>query len=434
MDARFEQARQRFLEGVAHCEAGRPAQAEACFEAALELVPGRPSVVVNLAAVRNRLGRHAQALALLDGLPGGEADDADAWLQRGAALAGLQRHGEALGCFERATELQPAQRAAHFERGMSLNALHRHAEALAAFEQLLALDPEGAEAWLRHGQTLHRLGRLDAALASCDRAVALAPDGAAAWTQRGSLLREAGRRDEAAAAFRESIARGGDAALNAYYLASLGGGPAPGTAPAAYVQALFDDYADDFEDHLVHGLRYRAHQALAEGLRALAPARRFDSALDLGCGSGLCGALLRESVARLEGVDLSPRMVTRAQARGVYDRVQQAELVAYLQASERRHDLVVAADVLIYVGALEPVFAGVRRVLRPGGLFGFSVERAADEEALQLRASLRYAHSRPYVERAAAQAGFELLRLHGGVVREDQGRPIEGLYAWLRAA
>jgi len=359
----FEQAKQLFLDGVAHFEGGRLAQAESCFETSLALVPGRVSTLANLAATRVKLGRHADALA--------------------------------------------------------------------AFERLLALAPDDAPAWFRHAQTLQQLDRPADALASYDRVLALDPHMAQAWTNRGGILKELGRADDAALAFRQAIANGGDAALNGYYLAALTGEHVPGTPPRPYVERLFDDYAESFDEHLVGALGYRAHRVLVEHLQGIGPTR-FRHALDLGCGTGLCGPLVKAVADRVDGVDLSAPMLEKARALGVYDRLSQADLAEYLERTERRHDLVLAADVFIYVGALETVFGGVRRVLEPGGIFCFSLEQAADDVDFELRASLRYAHSERYLRAIAAQAGFELVWLVPQAIREDQCDPIAGLYAYLR--
>jgi predicted TPR repeat methyltransferase len=168
---------------------------------------------------------------------------------------------------------------------------------------------------------------------------------------------------------------------------------------------------------------------LVEGLQG----RRFERALDLGCGTGLCGAALRPLAERLEGVDLSGSMVARARERGVYDLVTQSDLTEHLRSAEPGFDLVIAADVFIYVGALEDVFAGVRRVLRPRGRFCFTVELADESQPLRLRASLRYAHSRGYIRTLAEQNGFEFSATSEHPIRDDQRTPIPGLFAWLSA-
>jgi predicted TPR repeat methyltransferase len=243
------------------------------------------------------------------------------------------------------------------------------------------------------------------------------------------LLKDLGRTREAAAAFETAIANGADAELNSYFLASVSERAAPPAPPRHYVENLFDGYAANFERHLIDVLHYRAHEVLAKRLAAMD--RRFDRALDLGCGTGLCGELLRPLARRLEGVDLSSNMVTQARARGVYDSVEQADLAQHLAAAQGPYDLVVAADVFIYVGALEAVFAQVARLMQPGGVFCFSVESASEDEGFALRPSLRYVHSEHYLRPLAAAHGFDVEASARHPIREDQQAPIPGLFLWL---
>ena len=395
----FEQAKQQFIEGIAHFEAERYAQAEQCFEASLKLLPGRASTLANLAATRLRLGRPEAALPLLDEVLAGNADDADAAGHRAAVLC----------------------------------ALGRDAEALPDMQRVLAARPDRASAWVSQGQALQRLDRLDEALLSFDRALALEAELPAVWSQRGSILKEMGRRDEAVASFRGALARGGDVQLNHYFLSALDAGEMPDSAPRAYVEALFDHYAPSFDEHLVGALGYRAHLVLIEHLQALGE-RRYRSALDLGCGTGLCAPLVKPFADRLVGVDLSQAMLGRAQALGLYDKLRHADADAHLQSTPERHDLLIAADVFIYVGRLEAMFGGVRRVLEPGGIFCFSVERADEADDVVLTHGLRYAQSERYLRALAAQHGFEWLKLLRQPIREDQRRAIDGLFVYLRRA
>jgi predicted TPR repeat methyltransferase len=359
MDAILAQARTFFLEGVAHYQAGRFAEAESRFAAALSLAPGRPSVLTNLGAARLKLGRAEDALADL--------------------------------------------------------------------EQALASEPDNAEALGHAGTALAELGRKTQALAMFDRALARQAEAPAIWLLRGSVLKELGRVDEAAESFRTSLAQGGDAELNAFYLAGLSAAPAPEAAPHGYVEALFDGYAQDFDQHLV-ALKYDAPQRLLEPLAR--QGRHFHDALDLGCGTGLCGRWLWPLADRMTGVDLSRNMLEQARTHGWYDALVQGDVLAYLKNREQPHDGVVAADVFIYVGALEDVFGELERLMLPGGLFCFSLEESAQAE-LELRASLRYAHSEGYVRRLADAQGFQVTQIERHPVREDQGVPIPGLFCWL---
>jgi predicted TPR repeat methyltransferase len=306
--------------------------------------------------------------------------------------------------------------------------LGRPEGALAAAEQALATAPDDAEAAFHRACALDQLGRHAEALAAYDGVLAIAPTLGSAWSQRGGVLRELGRLDEAARSFERAIEHGADAALNGYYLAAVSTGRGPATAPRPYVQALFDGYAGQFDAHLVDVLHYRAPQQLVQQLNALGGGP-YRSALDLGCGTGLCGPLVKPLATRLTGVDLSQGMLDQAAALGVYERLVAADLVEHLRTTEESHDLVLAADVFIYVGDLAPVFAALETVVAPGGVFCFSAERARDGVAdFELCPSLRYAHSEAYLRRLAAAHGFEVASLHEAPIREDQRETIAGLY------
>jgi predicted TPR repeat methyltransferase len=392
-DASFAAARDAFLEGVGHLEAGRNGDAVRCFEASLALVPGRASTLVNLGIARRRLGQPDAALQALDAAVQAAPDDADAWFQHGHALAECGRADAALDSLRRAMDLAPGERAARFDAAVLLARAARTAEAQALLAPLLEVEPADAAAWSLHGR----------------------------------LLRDEGRDEAAAAAFQRAIYAGADGVTNRWFLAALrGDADAPEVAPAGYVQALFDDYAEDFEPHLLSTLRYRGHLAVAEAATALRNGPRWRSVLDLGCGTGLVGAALRPAADAVAGVDLSQTMVARARRRGVYDTLEQGDVVAHLGATGARHDLVVAADVFIYIGALEAVFAGVRRVLAPGGAFVFSVEEGTGD-GFTLRPSLRYAHGEGYLRRLAAAHGFAVRSLERLALREEQRVPVAGM-------
>ena len=399
-------ARACFMAGVAAIEAGDLAAAEAAFREALEAVPGRPSTLGNLGTVLLRRGRVDEALDVLDAALAAAPGDADAWTHKGLAHAALGDPEAALAAHGRAEAARGA--------------------------------PSVHDAFGR-GNALAVLGRADEALAAYDAALALAPGFAEAWSRRGSLLRETGRYAEAAAAWQRAIEHGADRELHAYYLAGVGAGDGerPAHPPRAYVEGLFDEYAASFGGHLVQALGYRAHARLVDGLDRLHSARqallRRHDGLDLGCGSGLCAPGLAPRVAALDGVDLSRRMLDQARRLGLYRDLVHDDLAGFLSSTDRRYAAVVAADVFIYVGALDDVFAGVRRVLVPGGVFAFSVERPDDDYATEpvLQTSLRYQHGERLVRALAARHGLRVDAVVEATLREEQGRPVAGLCVYL---
>lgn len=309
--------------------------------------------------------------------------------------------------------------------------LDRPQAALDATDQVLAIEPDNTDAWLHRAKALSELGRPEQALPAFDRLLALNPRFAPGWCARGDILREIGNPGEAERSYRQALALGADPDLIGYYLAALGAQPSPATSPRAYVETLFDGYASQFEQHVVQALHYRAPEVLAQALPLL-HAGRFSSALDLGCGTGLCGPLVKPLADRLVGVDLSAQMIEQARARGVYDRLVHADITEHLQQSQERHDLVLAADVFIYIGELSPVFAAVAAVMRQGGLFCFSAEVASPEaRGFELLPSLRYAHAESYLRELAGQHGFEVAKLSREPIREDQRQAVDGVFAYL---
>lgn len=398
----FERARVHFVAGIQAFESGRLAEAEAQFLASLEALPGRPSSLVNLAATRLNLGRPAEAVEPLRTALAAQPGDAQGWHHLGVALQSLKQHAQALEALDRALALGLQLPSAHYRRGLALVELDRRPEAAQAWEQALALD---------QGFVM-------------------------AWVDLGSLMRDLGRRDRARECLEKAVALGADDPLLHFQLAGLQAGSAtPEAPPRDYVEQLFDGYAEDFDRDLVERLGYRTPQLLAEGL-ACTGVKHFGSALDLGCGTGLCARTLDGWVERLDGVDLSAAMLEKARATGRYDRLGHGDVVEHLQHTDRRYALVVAADVFVYLGALEPVFGAVRRVITAGGVFCFSVEAwdGPTPPGYVLLPTLRYAHAEAYLRELARTYGFDVCQTQAHALRQDHGATITGLCAWLRRA
>jgi predicted TPR repeat methyltransferase len=344
----------------------------------------------------------------------------------GVIKAQQNEFAAALPFFEQAVRVNPASASAFNNFGNVLHALGRYDQALASYDRSLALRADNAKALMHRGNTLRKLQRPDEALASYDRALRLRPDYAEALIHRGGALTEMGRYDEAVAAYRQALASGGDAPRIIYSLACLGAEAVPKASPMEYVKGLFDQYADAFDEHLVEALEYKTPTFLVDALRALMPPDTGSlDVVDLGCGTGLCGPLLRPLARTLVGVDLSPKMLAKAGERGGYDELVCAEVAAYLAGQPQRFDVGVAADVFVYIGDLSEVFTGMRKVLRPGGWFGFSVE-AGDGTDFILRPSHRFAHSLDYLRRLAASEGFMIRSLESRVLRKNRGTDVPG--------
>lgn len=290
-----------------------------------------------------------------------------------------------------------------------------------------------ADGRFTHASDLQARGDLDAAADLLQQALELAPDFAPAWFSLGDLRELLGDRSGAIAAFAQALAADTEDEQGATLrLARLGASATPTDMPPAYVRSVFDEYADRFDKALVAKLDYRGHRLVADAVRSAAKARgigRFAAALDLGCGTGLAGEALRGEVVTLTGVDLSPAMVAYARRKGIYEELVVAEALEYLTGSNpRRFELVLAADVFVYMGDLTAILAQAARVLRPGGLLAFTVETHAGSGVV-LGDKLRFVHSPDYVRSVVTGSGLELLQLEDTSSRQEAGQPVPTLLA-----
>lgn len=277
------------------------------------------------------------------------------------------------------------------------------------------------------------IGRGDFAAAAdlLAQAVEIAPRFGSAWFALGDLRERTGDKSGAAAAFHEALyADPEDKHGATVRLARLGA--VPGAMPRGYVRALFDQYAGRF-DTALQDLGYRGPELILEAItQASASAGRgmaFGSVLDLGCGTGLCGAVLRPYADWLVGLDLSERMIAQARAKSLYDRLIAGDLLPFLESEEGAgHHLIAAADVFVYCTDLNPVAAAAAQALAPDGLLAFTVE-THDGDGVILRETLRFAHSADHVRDAFQRAQLRPLVLQRCSTRNEKGAPVPGLVA-----
>lgn len=287
----------------------------------------------------------------------------------------------------------------------------------------------------RRADYARMLGESDefsAAAELMEQALEITPSWTAGWFRLGEYREKAGLTETAVTAYRKTLALDPeDVFAAALKLALLGAEEVPEQPPSRYVESLFDDYADRFDTALVEKLDYSVPGKLAALVRPHGP---FAAVVDLGCGTGLFGAEIRDGATRLEGFDISANMLARAERKQFYDHLGQSDLTLSAQESglfdglqTHRADLVSAADVLMYLGSLETVFPLVSALLAPDGLFAFSVEDAGAGNGFVLRESMRYAHAEDYILGLLQAHGYELIESDKTVIRRDGGNAIHGI-------
>jgi predicted TPR repeat methyltransferase len=266
------------------------------------------------------------------------------------------------------------------------------------------------------------------------KALELSPSFKEAFEGLGICYSEMGEREQAIAWFNRYLELDpGDNSEVKLRLAKLNAGEIPKRYPAAVMLTTYEKKAQNWDtDIQLPGKEFFGPEHVREALKELKlmQVRQFD-VLDIGCGTGICGEYLRGCARHLEGVDLSPHMLAQAQKKSYYDKLECADAIAYMQGCDRTFDLIIASGVLILFGDLLPVFQAAARLLKPGGLFVFTLYRS-ESEAVMVRYNLHFAHSEAYVRETAEAAGLQLALLEQKVHEFDLGEPQPGWIAALR--
>ncbi len=352
------------------------------------------------------------------------ADVARLALYLADALADQGRFQESIAFYNRAIVARPDFAPARQNLAAIWLQLGKYDEAIAESHAALALQPDRPLALNTLGVALAHRGRLEDAVSALSAALRANPNYANAAHNLANVLARSERRDEAIAAYRRALEIDPQLSHAAFDLAALGAEAPPPQMPRSYLTTFFNNYAPRFERHMEE-LRYVAPRLLADAVLTES-GRVFDEAVDLGCGTGLVGALFRPHVRHFVGVDLADAMIAIARQRGIYDELANEDLVEFLRRRATGVNLLLAADLLIYFGDLKELFAAAAERLRTGGLFAFSIESTTEGE-YRLQLSRRYAHSRGYIRRLAAEQGWTELAARDCTLRDQADARVGGV-------
>lgn len=430
------------IEGSLLLREGRPAEALPILTSAIAATPDRPALYLCRADARIQMNDAA----------GAASDAADAVVldrtshaakaMLGVALIELGRHADATGCLHEAVRQQP--RSAAYRQGLAA-AQERGGDSVAAGVTIAAGLLELPESLPLHiAGIMVAMRRRDftaaAGLAEAARLAGVAD--ACVFGLRGHALSSLGRSDEALAAYAEALKLAPEDRYVRHLVASGGLGKQVDRAPAEYLQTVFDGYADRFEEHLI-GLGYRVPGLLrAEAGRLLdrragnSPDPIFGPILDLGCGTGLAAVALSDLPGGpWTGVDLSGRMLAAACDKKLYHDLIQDDLLAMLGKTTAQWQLILAADVFCYFGALDTVLPLAAARLAPGGAMMFTVEELEDAaQPWQLGRQGRFSHGYAYIAALTAQTGLSVRTLRRETLRYEGGAPVPGLLVVLEQA
>ena len=421
---------------IDHLRSERIEAAEPELLRILQRWPGQGDALHFLGVLRHTQGRIDEAVSLIQAALEQDPTQAGAWNNLGNVLLMANRAEEAADAYSHAVEQAPSGTNGVLAMN-NLGVLYRQLHRLDLSEQMLRraleTDPQFADGWYNLARTLIQRGQIQEGTIAHSKARALWP---AHLQPRSDVIRALlllGERERAAVLLNEWLAESPDNPVALHMLAACQTGEAPARASDGYVEQVFDQFATSFDAKL-EALGYRAPELVAQALAAAAgPGQAQLDIIDAGCGTGLCGPLIKPWARHLAGCDLSTGMLRLAKARKVYDTLHKAELTHYLDTQPGAGDAVVSADTLCYFGQLDTVLAATWRCLRPGGWLVFTVEGLAetDERPHLLQANGRYAHARHYLDRSLEAAGFVQRTLVRERLRMEAGEPVMG---WVVSA
>lgn len=394
----------------------RFAQAIAELDQAVALEPKNAPWLVSRAKALEFAGDLPRATidvsdaVMIDPTNAGYADHLGLLLLRGGKV------DEAIMCFSEAIRLEPEEVGYYRHLADGMRGAGNLDAAIELYERLIDVDAADEQNYVTIASIAIQQHKPEIADRAATKALANGVTTAQIYRIAGNSALLLKDKDRALTIYREGLTKyPDDGALK--HLATVSGDENSDRVPDVYVSSLFDSLAQDY-DMQIFGRRYRVPGLLrAELLRArpkLNPERpgayKLSAALDIGCGTGLTGVMVQDLTAYLKGVDLSPKMIAKSQARYIYQELEVAEAVSSMKADPRLYECVVAAGVMEYIGKADVALATIHKRLLPSGLavLTFLAGTGAD---YALGSDGRFRHSRSYIESIATAAGFDIERI-----------------------
>ncbi|MCQ8104784.1 tetratricopeptide repeat protein [Methylomonas sp. SURF-2] len=408
--------------------------AEELYGTILGQFPKCPEALHFLGLLMHQKGDNRRAIDLIREAIAEAPEYSDAHNNLGNIYNRLEDFEQAALSYERALDLNPANAAAFNNFGVVLSQLARLEDAIAAFAKAIALMPENAEFYRNLGNAYKKLGQFGQCIEAYRWVIKLKPYNPENYENLCAAMCLQGNAEDAIGLVREWLEHDPENPLALHRLHAYTGEFDLPRASDEYIIQTFDDFADSF-DMVLKRLEYKAPFLVADAVgEVFKQTGRGLEILDAGCGTGLCGPLLKPYAKHMVGVDLSAKMLEKAQKRECYDQLLQAELTECVASYSLVPDVIVSADTLVYFGDLTEVCRAARTALLPGGHFVFTLERSeADlEQGFKIQPHGRFSHSEAYIRDVLVSAGLTPAGLEKVMLRYEGGVPVDGFLVVAR--
>ena len=299
----------------------------------------------------------------------------------------------------------------------------RYENALMHYDVLLKKSPNNIEYLYNSGVAQMALGHLEEARMHFEHILSHQESHFAALNNLAAVHSRLGHREHAIEFLRRAIAVKPDDSASQFMLNAMTGETLQPQACPDYVTHLFDNYAISYEKHMQDSLHYALPHQIARILHQFNGMQTQSRALDLGCGTGLMGSVMREISEHLTGIDLSAKMLALAADKAIYDHLVESEILAFLKETPESYSLIIAADIIPYLGELDMLFHLIKTRLATHGLFIFSTE-ISDDKPWKLQSSARFCHHETYIQALCTEYKLELIHQEQCIARTQDEHPL----------
>jgi len=375
---------------------GQLQEALLLYEQLLEEVPDSSLLLYNIGLIMQELGDFSAAISSYNKAVRLSPHDVDILYNLALCYQKNKNRKKALALYKKAHEYSPTDLDILYNMGCCYQQLDNEEQAITTYEALLKLEGN-------HLSTLNNLAY---------------------------LYQKNNHEDEAVLLYKHLLQLQPKHQGASHMLVSLTGSTATNT-PKQYIEEIFNHYSNHYETSLVDELGYDVPAKLRQLYDSrLHKYRQPLKGIDLGCGTGLSGLAFHDICTNLTGIDLSANMIEEATKKQIYDQLVVTDIIDFLKKQECSYDIIIAADVLTYMGELKEIFQVTYAVGSDNCIFCFSTEKT-EEEGFRLGKTGRFQHSVDYLQTTALQVGWQPLFEVETDLRMERGMWIPGNLTFL---
>lgn len=373
-------------------EEGKLEESEKHFISSLKVQRGQPATLTNYGLLKQLLGQLDDAIAL---------------------------HQEAL-------KFDDKNLVAMYNLAFALSEKGSLDTSLELYKKLMQFTPTNIRAICDISQIFIKQKKYDEALQLLENAKSITTEDEHIHLNMGVIYKLKNQYENAEPCLKETLRINPNNSTAQYYLSIVTGDTSVQSSPEDYVTDLFDSYAETFDEQLVGELQYKTPTLIGELVNEHISAENKYNILDLGCGTGLAGIHFTDVSEKMVGIDLSPKMLNKAEERNIYDELISIDIEKYFNTHDFKPDIVISADVFVYIGDIDSIFSCISTAMNNGGVFAFSTEDTTDTDSFLLKDSGRFAHSETYITALSNKYNFSIAEQKSTTIRHEAGKPIQG--------